>query len=344
MIDPLDIVRPNIRALSPYSTARDEYEGGIGIFLDANESPYDNGMNRYPDPRQRKLKARISELYGAAPDTIFIGNGSDEAIDLAFRIFCTPAQDNAVAITPSYGMYRVAADINDVEMREVPLAPDFTLDNDRLLAACDDRTRLIFVCSPNNPSGNAFELGQLVDLVGRARAMVIIDEAYIDFSTKGSLLPRLAEFPNLIILRTLSKARAMAGLRVGLAFAAPQVAELFARVKYPYNINCLAQQTALEQLEKPIVAQVAEIISERTRCAAALAECPEVARVYPSDANFLLVKVRGARRLYNHLVERGIIVRDRSKMVGCDESLRITIGTPAENDKMLETVRNYRYE
>lgn len=344
MIDPLEIVRPNIRALSPYSTARDEYEGGIGIFLDANESPYDNGMNRYPDPRQRKLKARISELYGAAPDTIFIGNGSDEAIDLAFRIFCTPAQDNAVAITPSYGMYRVAADINDVEMREVPLGEDFTLDNDRLLAACDDRTRLIFVCSPNNPSGNAFELGQLVDLVLRARAMVIIDEAYIDFSTKGSLLPRLSEFPNLIILRTLSKARAMAGLRVGLAFAAPQVAELFARVKYPYNINCLAQQTALEQLEKPIDAQVAEIISERTRCAAVLAECPEVARVYPSDANFLLVKARGARRLYNHLVERGIIVRDRSKMVGCDESLRITIGTPAENDKMLETVRNYRYE
>jgi len=343
-MDPMTLVRPNIRTLKPYSTARDEYGGPIGIFLDANENPYDNGLNRYPDPRQRLVKERVGVLTGIEPDRIFIGNGSDEAIDLAFRIFCRPGIDNAVSIAPTYGMYGVAAAINDVEFREVLLDADFGLDIGRLLAAADERTKLIFVCSPNNPSGNAFPVADIERLLRRSRAMVVLDEAYVDFSGEPSLLARLSEFPNLIVLRTFSKAYGLAGLRVGMAFASAEVTELFSRVKYPYNINAATQRIVLERLSRPIGAQVAEIRSERKRIADALSGAPCVERIYPSEANFLLVRVRGARRLYERLIGAGVIVRDRSRVPGCADCLRITVGTPAENDRMLNLIINDTHE
>lgn len=338
-----ELVRPNIWALKPYSTARDEYAGGeISTWLDANESPYDNGLNRYPDPHQRELKQRIARMKGVREGQVFLGNGSDEAIDLPYRIFCTPGRDNAVSIAPTYGMYRVAADINDVEMREVPLGNDFALPVDAPLAACDERTKLLWICSPNNPTGNAFPAAEIERLVRAFDGMVILDEAYIDFADGPGFLPRLDEFPNLIILQTFSKAWGMAGVRLGMAFAAEPVAELMARVKYPYNINCLAQATVAERLATDISAQVAEIRAERRRMAGALAACGAIERVYPSDANFLLVRTPAPDRLYDALIAAGVIVRNRSRVRGCEGCLRITIGRPEENDRMLRTVENFR--
>ena len=247
------LVRPNILALQPYSTARDEYAGGgIGVWLDANESPYDNGVNRYPDPHQRELKAQLAALKGVRSGQIFLGNGSDEAIDLAFRIFCEPGRDNAVSIAPTYGMYRVAAQTNGVELREVPLGADFSLPVEALLAAADGRTKLLWLCSPNNPTGNAFPDREIEELLRRFDGVVVLDEAYIDFAEGQGFLPRIDEFPNLIVLQTLSKAWGMAGLRLGLAFASERIAALFGQVKYPYNINTLTQQTAAECLRREI--------------------------------------------------------------------------------------------
>ena len=338
-----ELVRPNIRALRPYSTARDEYAGGvITTWLDANENPYDNGLNRYPDPHQRELKRRIAALKGVREGQIFLGNGSDEAIDLPFRIFCTPGRDNAVSIAPTYGMYRVAADINDIEMREVPLGPEFTLPTDALLAAADAHTKLLWLCSPNNPTGNAFPAGEIERLIRGFDGMVILDEAYIDFAAEPGFLPRLDEFPNLIVLQTFSKAWGMAGIRLGMAFAAEPVAALFARVKYPYNINGPTQRTVTERLSADPTPQVAELCSERGRMSRALADCPAVERVYPSDANFLLVRTATPDRLYDALIDAGVIVRNRSRIPGCEGCLRITIGRPEENDRMLQTVQNFR--
>lgn len=341
---PLDeLVRPNIRALKPYSTARDEYAGGeISTWLDANENPYDNGVNRYPDPHQKALKQQIAALKGVPEAQIFIGNGSDEAIDLAYRIFCRPGVDNAVSIAPTYGMYRVAADVNDVEMREVPLGEDFTLPVDALLAAADEHTKLLWLCSPNNPTGNAFPADEIERLLREFDGMVLLDEAYIDFSDTPGFLSRLAEFPNLIVLQTLSKAWGMAGLRLGLAFASEPVAALFARVKYPYNINCLAQQAVAERLSRDIAPQVAELCTERNALTWALADCPAIVQVYPSDANFILVRTPDPDRLYDALISAGVIVRNRSRIPGCAGCLRITVGTPEENARMLETVKNFR--
>lgn len=337
------LVRPNILALQPYSTARDEYAGGgIDVWLDANESPYDNGVNRYPDPHQRALKDRLAALKGVSPGCIFIGNGSDEAIDLAFRIFCEPGRDNAVSISPTYGMYRVAADINGVEMREVPLGTGYSLPTEALLAAADGRTKLLWLCSPNNPTGNAFPAREIESLLRRFEGIVMLDEAYIDFADGGGFLPRLGEFPNLVVLQTLSKAWGMAGLRLGLAYAQEGIAGLFGRVKYPYNINTLTQQAASEALGRDIAPQVAEIRAERARLAEALAACRSIERVYPSEANFLLVKTAAPDPLYNELVTAGVIVRNRARIAGCEGCLRITVGRPAENDRMLETVKNFR--
>ena len=341
---PLDeLVRPNIRTLQPYSTARDEYAGGeISTWLDANESPYDNGVNRYPDPHQRELKRRIAALKGVREGQIFLGNGSDEAIDLAYRIFCTPGCDNAVSIAPTYGMYRVAADTNDVEMREVALGDDFALPTDALLAAADERTKLLWICSPNNPTGNAFPTREIERLLRAFPGMVLLDEAYIDFASEPGFLSRLDEFPNLIILQTLSKAWGMAGLRLGLAFAAEPVAELFARVKYPYNINGPTQREVLERLSRPITAQVAELRRERLRTARALADCRAIERVYPSEANFLLVRTAAPDRLYEALIRAGVIVRNRSRVAGCAGCLRITVGRPEENDLLIRTIQNFQ--
>ena len=338
-----ELVRPNIRTLAPYSTARDEYGGQrIDVWLDANESPYDNGVNRYPDPRQQRLRELLAARKGIAADRIFIGSGSDEAIDLAYRIFCRPGIDNAVSIAPTYGMYRVAAAVNDVELREVPLGNDFSLPVERLLAAADERSKLLWLCSPNNPTGNAFPATEIERLLRRFDGMVVLDEAYVDFADGAGFLPRLDEFPNLIILQTLSKAWGMAGIRLGMAFAAEPVAELFARVKYPYNINGPTQQTVAERLSANIAPQVAELRSERERMARALATCPAVERVYPSDANFLLVRTAAPDRLYDALIAAGVIVRNRSRIPGCEGCLRITIGRPEENDRMLQTVQTFR--
>jgi histidinol-phosphate aminotransferase len=336
------LVRPNIRALSPYSTARDECQGAPEVFLDANESPYAGlGYNRYPDPRQKALKERVSAIKGLPAQNIFLGNGSDEAIDLMFRLFCTPGRDNAVAIVPSYGMYAVAADINDVEVRGVALDPDFSLPVEELLAAADERTKLLFLCSPNNPSGNAFEAAQLLDLIQRFPGIVVLDEAYADFSTKGSLRAAVLEYPNLVVLQTFSKAYGMAGLRLGMAFADAYVIDLMNRVKYPYNISQATQELAFKALESSREQEVTEIIAQRGRLASALPGFPFVKKVWPSDANFLLVQTDDADALYAHLLKDGVIVRNRSRVPLCSGCLRITVGTPAENDRLLKSLQSY---
>ena len=335
-----ELVRPCIRALKPYSTARDEYAGGeISVWLDANESPFDNGINRYPDPHQRQLKRQVAAMKGVREEQVFLGNGSDEAIDLAYRIFCTPGRDNAVAISPTYGMYRVAAHMNDIELREVPLGDDFSLPVERLLAAADERSKLLWLCSPNNPTGNAFPATEIERLLRRFDGMVVLDEAYVDFADGAGFLPRLDEFPNLIVLQTLSKAWGMAGLRLGLAFAQEEIVETLSRVKYPYNINVVTQKIVLEQLRKSPDAQIAEIVSERGRVLEGLAKNPVIRKIHPTDANFVLVEVDEPRTIYDRLIGAGIIVRDRSRIKGCEGCLRITIGTPEENDRLLETLK-----
>ena len=338
------LVRPNIAALAPYSTARDEYDGPLGIFLDANESPYNNGYNRYPDPHQAALKARICALKGLRPENLFLGNGSDEAIDLVFRIFCTPGRDNAVVIAPSYGMYTVAAAINDVAVHSVPLGASFDLDTEALLGACDANTRMIFLCSPNNPSGNAFPRQQLLEICARFPGVVVVDEAYVDFSEKGSLAAEAMARDNLIVLQTLSKARAMAGLRIGMAISSTEVIHLMSQVKYPYNLSRAAMEKAMALLETPVDGQVKILIRERERLAAALPRFPFIRTVFPSDANFLLVRVADADALYAWLLAQGIIVRNRSRVAGWAGCLRLTVGLPEENDRLLQALESYRYE
>ena len=335
------LVRPNIRAMVPYSTARDEFKGVAEVFMDANESPFDNGYNRYPDPSQAKLKRRIAEIKGVDVQNIFVGNGSDEAIDLCFRIFCNPALDNAIAIAPSYGMYSTCAAVNDVEMREVLLNDDFSLPVERLLDAADNNSKLLFICSPNNPTGNVFPREEIERILQEFDGMVVLDEAYIDFADEPGMLRSLENWPNLIILQTLSKAWGMAGLRAGLAFASNYVMRLFAQVKYPYNIN-VATLSAVEKLLKAGVDDRVKLIKEqRAFMEQKLSGMECVWRVYPSQANFLLVQVDNAADLYNYLLGEGIIVRDRSRMPLCDNTLRITVGTPQENVRLLRAIAEY---
>ena len=343
-VDIYSLVRPNIRNLAPYSTARDECQVKIGSFLDANENPFNNGYNRYPDPRQKELKSLISKIKGLPVKNMFIGNGSDEAIDLCFRVFCEPAVDNAVSIVPTYGMYKVAADINNVQMREVPLGEGFSLPVEGLLQACDSNTKLMFVCSPNNPTGNAFPVSEILRLAESFESMLVVDEAYIDFSSQPSLSGYIAEYPNLIVLQTLSKAYGMAALRLGLAFADERTMSMFANVKYPYNISLAGMERAMGLLKRDVASEVEVIKSERSRMAEALAELPRVRKVWPSDVNFLLVEVDDARGLYDELIDAQVIVRDRSRVVGCAGCLRITVGTPAENDKVLAVIGGLKPE
>ena len=335
------LVRANIAALLPYSTARDEYEGALGVFLDANESPFNNGYNRYPDPHQKELKERLSEIKGVPSKNIFLGNGSDEAIDLVFRVFCEPRKDNVVAITPSYGMYKVAAAMNDVELREVSLGENFSLPTDVLLSVADENTKAIFLCSPNNPTGNSFPREEMLRLVDEFEGLVVVDEAYIDFADAESLKSEIFERKNLIILQTLSKAWAMAGLRLGLALADERIVALFSQVKYPYNINIAAQQIVMQLLMYPIDEDLAEIKSQRAEVAEELAKLPFVKHIYPSDANFLLVKVDDADAVYEHLIADRIIVRNRNRVKGCEGCLRITIGLCGENVKLIESLKRY---
>ena len=334
-------VRRAIAALTPYSTARDEYEGELGVFLDANESPYENGYNRYPDPHQKALKAQIAAIKGVPTENIFIGNGSDEAIDLVFRVFCEPREDNVVAIAPSYGMYKVAAAINDVEIREVALGEDFSLPTDALFAAADEKTKALFLCSPNNPTANSFPREELMRLVEEFDGMVVVDEAYIDFAEAKSLVGEIALHSNLVVLQTMSKAWGMAGLRVGLALADSRVVGLMSQVKYPYNINVATMKIVSDLLTKGIGEEVEQIKQQRALVAEALAEFKFVERVYPSDANFLLVRVADADALYEHLIKDGIIVRNRTRVKGCEGCLRITIGLKEENVKLIESLKRY---
>ena len=336
------MIRKTILALSPYSTARDEYTGNIGVFLDANENPFDNGYNRYPDPRQLELKQLLGKIKGVKPENMFIGNGSDEAIDLLFRIFCSPGKDNAIAIAPSYGMYGVAADINDVEMRNVLLAHDFSLPVNALLDAADSNSKLLFVCSPNNPTGNAFDRDSILEVIENFNGIVVVDEAYIDFSDKPGLLDQLMAHPNLVILQTLSKAWGMAGLRCGLAFASEEIIGYMNMVKYPYNINVSTTENVKRLLNQPVTDQVAVIKKERELLAHNIADLSFVEKVYPSDANFLLVKVDNADALYDYLIERGIIVRNRNRVVLCGGCVRITVGRPDENRAVMEALHAYQ--
>ena len=342
-MDIQQLVRPNIRNLKPYSSARNEFTGRAQVFIDANESPFNEPYNRYPDPLQQQLKARLSEVKGVPAEQIFLGVGSDECIDLIYRIFCEPACDNVVAISPSYGMYEVCADINNVEYRTVALNENFELATDRLLAACDRHTKVVWLCSPNNPTGNAFSTESLADVCRRFPGIVAIDEAYVNFSEQGSMLPRLADLPNLIVMQTFSKAMASASVRLGMAFASKEIIALFNKVKYPYNINLLTQQYALDLLGRigEITDEVAQIIACRHVLADELKQLRCVQRVYRSDANFLLVRVGDADSLYDYLLARGIVVRNRNRVPCCSGCLRLTVGTPEENELLIKTLKEY---
>jgi len=330
------LVRANVRALVPYSSARDEYEGKEGIFLDANESPF-GPLNRYPDPRQRELRAAISKLKGVAEENIFLGNGSDEVIDLCYRIFCNPGTDRAVIFPPTYGMYGVSAAINDVEVIKVPLDDNFGLDITALTPLLtDERIKLIFICSPNNPTGNCMDPESIEFIIRSFPGIVVIDEAYVDFSGRPSFAEKTGQYDNLIVMQTFSKAVGMAAARIGMAFASPGILKYFFRVKPPYNISTLNQEAALQRLGdfKPVTIQTETLIAERRRLSEKLAMIPLVEKVWPSDANFLLITVHDADLVYNALISKNIVIRNRSREIsGC---LRITAGTRSENDRLLD--------
>ncbi|MBP9586341.1 MAG: histidinol-phosphate transaminase [Bacteroides sp.] len=339
-----ELTRPNIWKLKPYSSARDEYKGvTASVFLDANENPYNLPFNRYPDPMQHDLKAALGRIKHVKPEQIFLGNGSDEAIDLLFRAFCEPGCDNVVAIDPTYGMYQVCADVNDVEYRKVLLDHQFQFTADALLAAADERTKLIFLCSPNNPTGNDLLHAQIESLLTRFDGLVVVDEAYIDFSSLSSFATMLDRYSNLIVLQTFSKAWGCAAIRLGMAFASPDIIGILSKIKYPYNVNQLTQQQAFEILERydEIEHWVDTIKMERTNLMKRFEGLACVLRVFPSDANFFLVRVNDACALYNYLVGEGIIVRNRHSVSLCGNCLRITVGTPQENERLMEALANY---
>jgi len=338
------LVRQNIRDLVPYSSARDEYTGESAIFLDANENPFNAPYNRYPDPHQLELKAKIGALKGLPVENIFLGNGSDEAIDLLYRVFCEPGEDNVVSIHPSYGMYQVCADINNIACKKVALNDDFSLDAKALVHAVDDKTKLLFICSPNNPTSNSFDAETILDLVKKLNVIVVVDEAYIDFSKRQSLLEYVHEYPNLLILQTFSKAWGLAGIRLGMALGSREVIALMGKVKYPYNLNVLTLKFALDALKNKdkVDGWIAAVLEQRDLLERKLKKFRFVRQVYPSDANFLLVQVDKARKIYNYLVEKKIIVRDRSNVELCEGSLRITIGTDTENLALTDALMQYQ--
>lgn len=339
-----ELTRPNIWVLKPYSSARDEYSGNEAkVFLDANENPYNNPLNRYPDPLQRDLKARLAQIKGVAKENIFLGNGSDEAIDLAYRCFTRPGTDNVVAIEPTYGMYKVCADINDIEYRPVLLDQDFQIKSDELLRACDKHTKLIWLCSPNNPTGNNLNRNEIVKTIECFDGLVIVDEAYSDFSQERPLRLEIDKYPNLIVLNTFSKAWGCAAIRLGMAFADKKIIDIFNKVKYPYNVNALTQKNALEALAEPYEVDkwIKIILLERSRMIDAFKLLPSCEKVYPTDANFFLAKMHDAQTIYDYLKSNGIIVRNRTHVSLCDDCLRITIGSKTENNELLAALRQY---
>lgn len=338
-----ELVRDNIYRLTPYSSARSEFKGDASVFVDANENPYDTLYNRYPDPLQTELKQKLSALKGVPAGNIFLGVGSDEAIDLLYRIFCEPRRDNVVAIDPTYGMYGVCADINEVEYRTVRLDDKFDIDIDALFAAVDDATKIIWLCSPNNPTGNSLSVGRVKEVISRFGGIVVLDEAYIDFSPTPSLLGELHNWPNLVILQTFSKAWGSAGVRLGMAFADKAIIDIFNKVKYPYNINVLTQRYAVKLLDKApsVKRRVEGIIRNRGVLEKLLRKCSCIKKIYPSDANFLLVSTTGAKEIYDYLVDTGIIVRNRHGITLCDECLRITVGTRDEIRRVAAALAAY---
>lgn len=339
-----ELTRPNIWALKPYSSARDEYSGNEAkVFLDANENPYNNPLNRYPDPLQKDLKARLAQIKGVAKENIFLGNGSDEAIDLAYRCFTRPGTDNVVAIEPTYGMYKVCADINNIEYRPVLLDQDFQIKSYKLLKACDKHTKLIWLCSPNNPTGNNLNRNEIVKTIECFDGLVIVDEAYSDFSQERPLRLEIDKYPNLIVLNTFSKAWGCAAIRLGMAFADKKIIDIFNKVKYPYNVNALTQKNALEALAEPYEVDkwIKIILLERSRMIDAFKLLPSCEKVYPTDANFFLAKMHDAQTIYDYLKSNGIIVRNRTHVSLCDDCLRITIGSKTENNELLAALRQY---
>jgi histidinol-phosphate aminotransferase len=335
------LVRPNIYKLKPYSCARDEFQGEASAYLDANENPLNAPWNRYPDPLQKSLKEKVATLKGVRSEQLFFGNGSDEPIDLIVRIFCEPGVDNIVAIDPSYGMYQVCADINNVEYRKVLLNEDFTLNANELLAATDPKTKVIFLCSPNNPTGNDLKISEIIKIIDAFHGIVVVDEAYIDFSSRESFLKTLDIHPNLIVLQTFSKAWGMAAIRLGMAFASPEIIHYLNKVKYPYNINLLTQNfvsAELEELERKND-WVDLILQQRADLISALDKLPVVLHVFPTDANFVLVKVADANTVYNFLVDEKIIVRNRNTVSLCLGCLRITVGVPEENELLINALK-----
>jgi histidinol-phosphate aminotransferase len=336
------LIRDNIKKMTAYSSARHEFTGNASIYLDANEnsfgSPLPDNFNRYPDPLQLQVKEKLSKIKGVSAQNIFLGNGSDEAIDLLYRIFCEPGRDNTIILPPTYGMYEVCAEMNDVKIKKVTLAKEYQLDIDGIANAIDPFTKLIFICSPNNPTGNSINRPDVEIILNNFDGIVVIDEAYINYSKQRSFIAELTEYPNLVVMQTLSKAWGLAGLRLGMAFAAQPIIELMNKVKYPYNINTATQLLALEALENIdwVNEHIATTVVERERLRNDLLSLSFTEEVYPSDANFLLVKMTDARKKYEQLCQKGIIVRDRSKVVLCEDSLRITIGTPEENKQLIE--------
>ncbi|WP_207533011.1 histidinol-phosphate transaminase [Desertivirga arenae] len=341
------LLRDNIKNLVPYSSARDEFKGEASVFLDANEnsygSPIKDQYNRYPDPLQWKVKKRISEIKGVPPQNIFLGNGSDEAIDILFRAFCRPGVDNVITVPPTYGMYEVSANINDVAIKKVPLTPDYQLNLEGIAEAIDEQTKLIFICSPNNPTANSINREDIETILVNFKGIVVIDEAYINYSRQKTFIQELTEYSNLVVLQTLSKAWGLAALRVGMAFASEEIIEVFNKVKPPYNINEASQLIALEALQnvEQVNNWIKDTIKEREKLVSELLKLPFILKVFPSDANFILVKTTDAKGIYNYLVSKGIIVRDRSKVELCEGSLRITIGTQAENETLVETLKTF---
>ena len=336
------LVRENVLKLKPYSSARDEFEGEASVFLDANENPYPTDYNRYPDPHQKQLKKRISEIKNVSDDQIFLGNGSDEAIDLLFRAFCEPGKDEVLIPQPTYGMYAVSASINDVRINSVSLTKDFDLDVATTLEAVTPQTKIIFLCSPNNPSGNLLARERVIEVIKNFTGLVVVDEAYIDFTESQSLSSLLSQHNNLLILQTLSKAWGLAGLRLGICFASTEIISILNKIKPPYNISSVTQSIALARLQQVKIKdqQVKEIVDQRKIVAIKLTDSKIVERIYPSASNFLLVRVKNARKVYDNLLTKGIVLRDRSNVILCDDCLRITIGTPNENQILIDELKN----
>ena len=343
-----NIIRKNIANLTPYSSARDEFKGEASVYLDANEnaygSPLEQQYNRYPDPLQYKVKKRLSDIKGVPPRNIFLGNGSDEAIDILFRSFCNPGVDNVILVPPTYGMYEVSANINDVETKKVLLTEEYQLNMEGIAEAIDKNTKLIFICSPNNPTGNSINRDDIETLLANFNGLVVVDEAYINFSRQKTFIQELTEYANLVVLQTLSKAWGLAGLRVGMAFASEEIIEVMNKVKPPYNINEASQELTLLALQNvdQVNGWIKETLAQRDKLVLTLKDFDFVLDIYPSDANFILVKTTDPKGIYNFLVNKGIIVRDRSKIDLCEGSLRITVGTPAENDILLNTLQEYK--